>query len=84
MSLTREVKVFLDPERYRRLEEEAGRRGSSVGALIRQAVNKEIVKGEETKERKLEAAKRLVSAEEEIPGWKEIEMLIAQGHLNER
>ncbi|MCL0095715.1 hypothetical protein M1O52_04250 [Dehalococcoidia bacterium] len=53
-----------------------------MGALTREAVNKEILKGEEPRERKLEVVKYLVSAEE-IPGWKGIEILIAQGHLNE-
>ncbi|MCL0094679.1 hypothetical protein M1N58_02125 [Dehalococcoidales bacterium] len=45
-------------------------------------MDKEIPKLE-PKEKKLEATNRLVFAKEEIPGWKEIEILIAQGHLNE-
>ncbi|MCL0105117.1 hypothetical protein M1O57_05990 [Dehalococcoidia bacterium] len=53
-----------------------------MGALTREAVDKEIPKLK-PKEKKLEAANRLVSAEEEIPDWKEREILIAQGYLNE-
>ncbi|MCL0060580.1 hypothetical protein M1O54_00405 [Dehalococcoidia bacterium] len=83
MALTKKVMVLFDPEQYHGLGKEAGRRGCSVGALIREAVNKEIPKVE-PKEKKLEAANRLVSAEEEVPDWKEIESLIARGHLNEK
>ncbi|MCL0056541.1 hypothetical protein M1N81_03160 [Dehalococcoidia bacterium] len=53
-----------------------------MGALTREAVDKEIPKLK-PKEKKLEATNRLVSAEEEMPDWKEREILIAQGYLNE-
>ncbi|MCL0103976.1 hypothetical protein M1O51_05175 [Dehalococcoidia bacterium] len=82
MALTKKVMVLFDPEQYHRLGKEAGRRGCSVGALTREAVDKEIPKLK-PKEKKLEATNRLVSAEEEIPDWKERGILIAQGYLNE-
>lgn len=81
MALTKRVMVLFDPEQYRKLEEEASRRSCSVGSLIRQAVDKEISKEAGSKEQRMQAARRLVSAEEEMPEWQEIEKLIVQGHL---
>jgi Ribbon-helix-helix protein, copG family. len=84
MPLTKRVMVLFDPERYHRLKKEAKQRNSSVGALIREAVAKEVLeKGEVSRSTKLEAAKQLISMEEDVPDWKEIEKLITQGHLNE-
>jgi hypothetical protein len=84
MPLTKRVMVLFDPERYQRLEKEAKQRNSSVGALIREAVAKEVLeKGEVSRSTKLEAAKQLISMEEDVPDWEEIEKLITQGHLNE-
>ncbi|MCL0072888.1 hypothetical protein M1N91_01525 [Dehalococcoidia bacterium] len=54
-----------------------------MGALTREAVDKEIPKLK-PKEKKLEATNRLVFAEEEVPDWKAIESLIARRHLNEK
>jgi len=84
MPLTKRVMVLFDPERYQRLEKEAKKRNSSVGALIREAVAKEVLeKSEVSRSTKLEAAKQLISMKEDVPDWEEIEKLITQGHLNE-
>ena len=81
MPLTKKVMVLFDPERYQKVVGEAKRRGCSVGALIREGVDKGILeKAEVSKSTKLEAAARLVSREEEIPEWDRIEKVIAQGH----
>lgn len=81
MSLSKKVMVLFDPERYQKVVGEAKRRGCSVGALIREGVDKGILeKAEVSKSTKLEAAARLVSREEEIPEWDEIQELIARGH----
>jgi len=84
MPLTKRVMILFDPERYQKLEEEAKQRRCSIGALIRETVEKGLLeRSESSKGTKLEAAKHLVSMEEDVPGWDEIEKLIARGHLNE-
>ncbi|MGH9115626.1 MAG: ribbon-helix-helix protein, CopG family [Acidimicrobiales bacterium] len=37
--LDRRLQVLIDDDRWSRLEEEAGRRGVSVGALVREAID---------------------------------------------
>jgi len=84
MPLTKRVMILFDPERYQKLEEEAKQRHCSVGALIREAIEKRILeKGDASRSTKLKAAKRLISMEEDVPDWDEIEKLISRGHLND-
>lgn len=84
MPLTKKVMVLFDPRRYQKVEEEAKRRHSSVGALIREAVDKKILEQAEVAEDvRLDAARRIISGKEEIPEWQEIERLIARGHVDE-
>ena len=83
MPLTKRMMVLFDADRYQKLDEEAKRRHCSKGALIREAVEKEILqKGEASRSKRLEAAQRLISMEEDIPDWDEMEKLIAREHLN--
>lgn len=84
MGLTRKVMVLFDPERYQKVAEEARRRHYSVGALIREALDREFAEeSESSRSAKLEAAARLTSMGEDVPDWDEIEKLIARGHMNE-
>ena len=84
MPLTKRVMILFDPERYRRLEEEARQRHCSIGALIRETLENEVLrKGKTSRSTKLEAAKRLISMEEDVSDWDEIENGIARGHLYE-
>ncbi|HEU65069.1 MAG TPA: ribbon-helix-helix protein, CopG family [Chloroflexi bacterium] len=84
MPLTKRVMVLFDADRYKKLDEEAKQRHCSKGALIREAVEKGILqKGEASKSERIEAARRLISMEEDIPDWDEMEKLIAREHLNE-
>ncbi len=81
-TLTRKAMILFDPEQYRKLEEEARRRKSSVGTLVREAVEKAILAKSKvvSHDERIKAAERIVSAQEEIPEWEEIEKLIARGH----
>ena len=80
-TLTRKAMILFDPEQYRKLEEEARRRKSSVGTLVREAVEKFILaKSKVSPDERVKAAERIVSAQEEISEWEEIEKLIARGH----
>ncbi len=84
MPLTRKVMVLFDPERYQKVAEEARKRHSSIGALVREAVDREVLKeSESSRNTKFEAAARLISMKEDVPDWAEVEKLIARGHLNE-
>ncbi len=84
MPLTKRVMILFDPERYQKVAEEAKRHHYSVGALIREAVDKAVLnESEASKSTKLEAAAQLISMKEDVPDWDEIEELIARGHLNE-
>lgn len=84
MSLTKRVMILFDPGRYQELEEVAKQRHCSVGALIRETVEKGILeRSAASRSAKLQAAKYLISMEEDVPDWDEIEKLVARGHLNE-
>ena len=84
MALTKRVMILFDAERYRKLEEEARRRDCSVGALIRETLENEVLrKGKASRSARLQAAKRLTSMKEDIPDWDKLERLIARGHLRD-
>ena len=84
MSLTKKVMILFDPEKYKVLELEAKIQKKSVGALVRDTMEKVVILDErESKKERFEAAKRIVSSQEESVDWKEIERLIAQGHTDE-
>lgn len=84
MPLTKRVMILFDPGRYQELEEVAKQRHCSIGALIRETVEKGVLeRSAASKSTKLGAAKHLISMQEDVPDWDEIEKLIARGHLNE-
>ena len=43
MALTKRVMILFDADRYRKLEDEARRRGCSVGALIRETLENDVL-----------------------------------------
>jgi hypothetical protein len=67
MVLKKRVEVLFEPGDYSVLEREAGKRGESVGALIRQAVR--MVYLEEEKRKRREAIRVLTSPQIELPDW---------------
>ena len=84
MALTKRVMILFDAQRYQKLEEEARQRHCSVGALIRETLENEVLrKGKTSRSARLKAAKRLTSMEEDVPDWDKIERLIARGHLHD-
>ena len=84
MALTKRVMILFDAERYGKLEEEARQRHCSVGALIRETLENEVLrKAKASRSVRLRAARRLTSMEEGVPDWDKIERLIARGHVHD-
>ena len=81
MVLTKKVMILFDPDKYKKLKLKARLHNKSVGALIRDTMEEYAIPGDKiSKKKRMEAAKRIVSAEEKPVEWKEIEKLIARGH----
>lgn len=74
------VEVLFDPEQYARLERIAKERRESVGALIREAVQREYLGP--TKEEKLAAVARIAAMNIEVGDWEEIEEEISREILS--
>ncbi|MCL5986151.1 MAG: hypothetical protein M1371_06250 [Actinobacteria bacterium] len=81
MALTKKVMILFDPKEYEKLELKAKLFKKSVGALIRESIERAVLSDDEaSRKNKMEAAKRIVSVDEKPVEWEEIEKLIAQGH----
>ncbi len=82
MPLTKKAMVLFEPGQYRKLEEKAKLRGKSVAALVREAVEKAILAEDEVSRKvRIQAAQRIVSAQEDLLSWEKIEELIGRGHV---
>ena len=56
--------------------------GTSVGALIREAVGKMLMeKDKVSRKERIEAAQRIISGQEEVIEWQKLEELIIRGHI---
>lgn len=65
MALDRRLQLLLDEERYRRVAELAGQRGTSVAAVIREAIDRGLPSPDR---RRRAAARRVLDAEPvEVP-----------------
>ncbi len=81
MGMTKKVMVLFDPEQYQKLAEHARYKGISVGSLIRQAAEKSLAEDEDAaREIRIQAARRLIEAEETIMEWDEMERMLERGH----
>jgi hypothetical protein len=78
--LSKRVEVLFDPKQYASLEEEARRRGKSVGSLVREAVEREYLVPSQ-QERKA-ALKELLSIKLDIGSWEEAKELILRSYLD--
>jgi hypothetical protein len=82
MTLTKKVMILFDPEKYRKLEMKARLNKKSVGALIRDTLEDTVIMDDrKSKRKRMEAAREIVSVEENPVEWDEIEKLIARGHV---
>jgi plasmid stability protein len=70
MALTRRSQLLLDDEVHARLRESAARRGISMGALIREAIEEKLSHSEDTR---VQAIEELLAAEPLAVGeWPEM------------
>lgn len=68
------VQILLSPEQRKRLEDEARRSGSSIAALVRDAIDARFAGV--TREQRMEAVKRMTSRSAEFIPPDELEELI--------
>lgn len=73
MALTKRVKVLFDPKQYALLEQIARSRGETVGALVRKAVEKELLRP--TLEERRAAVRGLLGEESDLT-WEEAKRLL--------
>ena len=69
--LTRRVQVLFSPQQYARLETIAKAQGTSVGALIRQAVEKLYLQSD--KAERLQAVRRMAAMQLPVADWEQME-----------
>lgn len=71
-TLTRRVQVLLSPGQHERLAALARARGTSVGALIREAIDQVYLHDRPTEEA-LEAVRRLAALSLPVADWEQME-----------
>ena len=70
-TLTRRVQVLFSPQQYARLETIARAQGTSVGALIRQAVEKLYLQSAGAE--RLQAVRRMAAMRLPVADWEQME-----------
>ena len=70
-TLTKRVQVLLDPFQYQRLDEIARQRNRSVGALIREAIDRVYLQNGMAE--RLEAVRALAAMQLPVAGWEQME-----------
>ena len=78
--LSKRVEVLFDPKQYTGLEQEARRRGESVGSLVREAVERQYLLP--SREERRTALKDLLSIKLDIGSWEEAKELILRSYLD--
>lgn len=76
-TLTKRVQVLLDPFQYQRLDEIARQRNRSVGALIREAIDRVYLQNAVGE--RLEAVKALAAMELPVSNWEQMERESVEG-----
>ena len=76
-TLTKRVQVLLDPFQYQRLDEIARQRNRSVGALIREAVDRVYL--QTAVDERLEAVQALAAMHLPVADWDQMERESVEG-----
>ena len=74
MALTKRVEVLFDPKQYELLEQLARSRGETVGAMVRKAVEREVLRP--TLEQRREAVRGLLGEEVDFGEWEDVKKAI--------
>lgn len=69
--LNKRVQVLLSSDQHKRLETLASRRGTSIGALIREAIEKLYIQPDQ--EERLKAVQRMAELELPVSDWERME-----------
>ena len=77
--LSKRVEVLFDPKQYAGLEQEARRRGESVGSLVREAVERQYLLP--SREERRTALRDLLSIKLDIGSWEEAKEEIIRGKM---
>ena len=78
----RPTQILLSEDEYHRLEQQATRRGCSVGQLVREAVRRIYL--QPTQQEREEAARRLTAMRVPVADWPQMEEEIIEGAADER
>jgi len=81
-TLTKKTQILFSEEQLELLKKIAKEKGTSMGALIREAVEKVYLK--EIKYQRLEIAKRLINMQLPVDEWEKMEKEITDGAREER
>jgi len=81
-TLTKKTQILFSEEQLELLKKIAGEKGTSMGALIREAVEKVYLKG--IKYQRREIAKRLINMQLPVDEWEKMEKEITGGAREKR
>lgn len=79
--LKKRVEVLFEPSEYRRLGEIAHARRQSVGAVVREAVEKYVL--QPTQEEGRKALEWILSEEDDLGSWEELKEAVLRGPVEE-
>jgi len=75
--LKKRVEVLFEPSEYHRLEEMAQAERRSVGSLVREAVERYVLRP--AREERHEALEWILSGEDDLGSWEELKEAISRG-----
>ncbi|MCK4272593.1 hypothetical protein KAX22_08080 [bacterium] len=78
-TLTRRAQILFSPEQYSNLHVLSAEAHTSIGELVREAVDK--VYGPETIKKRIASAKRLINLNVSTGTWRKIERQIIKGAI---
>ncbi len=73
------AQILFPEDEYRRLKAAAQEQRRSIGSLVREAVARQI--GDEGRQKRIEAARRLISLNAPVADWPQMEEEIMRGAI---
>ena len=75
--LKKRVEILFEPSKYHKLEGMAQAEGRSVGSLVREAVERYVLRP--AREERREALEWILSGEDDLGSWEELKEAISRG-----